>query len=100
MTPQYKSRSIKTWMSDFGVEELDWSAPSPDLNPTEHLWDELVWRPRARISHPTAVLDLTYVYLEERSNIPINTVLSIVENLTRRVETVIPADGGPANQMD
>jgi len=24
-----KARSIKTWMSQFGVEELDW----PDLNP-------------------------------------------------------------------
>jgi len=33
-TPVHKASSIKTWMSEFGVEELDWPAQSPDLNPT------------------------------------------------------------------
>ena len=33
--PVHKARSIKTWMSQFGVEELDWPAQSPDLNRAE-----------------------------------------------------------------
>jgi len=36
-TPVNKARSIKTWMSQSGVEELDWPAQSPDLNPIEQL---------------------------------------------------------------
>lgn len=40
-THAHKARSIKTWISEFAVEELDWPARIPNLNPTEHLWDEL-----------------------------------------------------------
>ena len=42
-----------------GVEEFVWSAQSPDLNPIEHLWDELEHRLRARPNCPTSVPDLT-----------------------------------------
>ena len=53
---------------EFGVDELDWWAQSPDLNLTEHLWDELERRLRARPSCPTSVCDLSNVLLEERSD--------------------------------
>jgi len=90
--PVHKARSIKTWMSEFGVEELDWPAQSPDLNPIEHLWDELERRLRAR---PSRQHHLTNALLEEWSKIPINTPLNLVESLPRRVEAVIAAKGGP-----
>ncbi|KAK3525642.1 hypothetical protein QTP70_002551 [Hemibagrus guttatus] len=93
-TPVTKARSIKTWMSEFGVEELDWPAQSPDLNLIEHLWDELERRLRARPSRPTSVPDLTNVFLVEWSKIPINTLLNLVESVPRRVEAVIAAKGG------
>ncbi|KAK3509537.1 hypothetical protein QTP70_001254, partial [Hemibagrus guttatus] len=81
-------------MSEFGVEELDCPAQCPDLNPIQHLWDELERRLRARPSRPTSVPDLTNSLVEERSKIPINTLLNLVESLPRRVEAVIAAKGG------
>ena len=59
-------------MREFGVDELDWPAQSPDLNPIEHLCDKLERRLTARPSHPTSVCDLTNVLLEEWSKNPIN----------------------------
>ena len=88
---------IKTWMSQFGLEELDWPAQSPDLNLIEHLWDELERRLRARPSGPTSVPDLTNALLEEWSKIPINTLLNLVESLPRRAEAVIAAKAGPTS---
>ncbi len=31
--PEHKAWTVKKWFSQFGVEELDWPAQSPDLNP-------------------------------------------------------------------
>ena len=70
-------------MSEIGVDELEWPAQSPDLNPIQHLWDELEQRLRARPSCSTSVLDLTNALL--------------VESFPRRVEAIIAAKGGPTS---
>ena len=69
-------------MREFDVDELDWPAQNPDLNPIEHLWDELEWRLMARPSHPISVCDLTNVPLEEWSKMPINTNVVLVANVS------------------
>ena len=55
----HKARSIQKGFVEICVEELDWPAQSPDLNPIKHLWDEFEQRLRARPYRPTSVPDLT-----------------------------------------
>ncbi|MCJ8735786.1 hypothetical protein PDJAM_G00251540 [Pangasius djambal] len=58
---------MKTWCAKVGVEELKWPSQRPDLDPTEHLWDELEHRLRSihRDLKPENLL------LDEKNNIRI-----------------------------
>ena len=85
---------MQKWFVEIGVEELDWPAQSPDLNPIEHLWDELECRLRARPIHPTSVPDLTHALVAEWNQILAAMFQHLVKSLPRRVEAVIAAKRG------
>jgi hypothetical protein len=63
--PVKKARSIQKWFDEIGVEELNWPAQSPDLNPNEYLWDELERQLQASTNRPTSVPDLTKALVAE-----------------------------------
>ena len=61
--PVHKVRSIQKLFVEIRLEELDWPAQSPDLNPIQH-------RLRARLNRPTSVPDLTNALVAEWMQIP------------------------------
>ncbi|KAJ8872644.1 hypothetical protein PR048_026253 [Dryococelus australis] len=62
---------------------------SPDLNPIEHLWDELDRRVRARKAPPKSIAELMESLLEELRRIPVDVLQTLVESMPVRVATVI-----------
>ena len=61
--PVHKVRAIQKWLVEIDVEELDWPAQSPDLNPIER-------RLRDRPNRPTSVSDLTNALVAEWQQVP------------------------------
>ena len=83
--PVHKARFIQKWFVEIGVEELDWPAQSPALNPIKHLWDDLERRLRSRPNRPTSVPDLTNALVAEGNQVPAAMFHHLVESLPRRV---------------
>ena len=74
------------------MEELDWPELSPDLNPIEHLCDELESLLQARPNHPTSVPDLTNA---EWKQVLAAMFQHLEESLPIRVEAIIAVRRGP-----
>ena len=45
-------------LANLGIAVLPWTSKSPDLNPIEHIWDELERRLRARQQEPATLAEL------------------------------------------
>ena len=90
--PVHKARYIQKWFVEIGVEELDWPAQSPDLNPIEHLWDELECRLLARPNRQTTVPNLTHALVDEWKQVPAAMFQHLVESLP--FPAVTAAKGG------
>jgi hypothetical protein len=94
--PCHKARSMREWFVDNKVPGMYWPAQSPDLNPTEHLWDELERRLSSRPQRPTSLPALATALWEEWADIPPEMFRHIVESLPDRVQVVIKAKDGPS----
>lgn len=72
----------KTWSANVRVEELVCSTQRPDLNPNEHLWDELEHQMHSRPPLLTSAPDLTDALVTQ---IPTATLQNLVLYPPRKV---------------
>uniref|UniRef100_A0A915DXW8 Tc1-like transposase DDE domain-containing protein n=1 Tax=Ditylenchus dipsaci TaxID=166011 RepID=A0A915DXW8_9BILA len=89
--PKHASKLVKKFLSDNNVDVLKWPAHSPDLNPIEHLWEELDRRIRNRTYKKTG--KLFNALSKEWSKIPLGVVMKLVDSMSRRCEAFIAAKG-------
>ena len=77
-----------------GMEVLPWPAYSPDLNPIEHLWDQLGRRVGSRLDQPTTRARLIQLLQEEWNLIPQECLRRLIRSMRDRCRAVIDAGGG------
>jgi transposase len=94
-TPIHTSQRTRNFAEEMNLTLLPWPGQSPDLNPIEHLWDELERRIRAKKNHPKNLGELEALLQECWSEISHEVYQKLVESMNRRVEAVIKARGYP-----
>lgn len=85
---------VNEYLSEVGITVMGWPARSPDMNPIEHLWDELKRRVRARDPAPETLGQLKTAIQEEWDNIPQHKIVTLIRSMRNRMEAVIRARGG------
>ena len=88
------ARQTVAYMQAQGIPTLDWPSRSPDLNPIEHMWDELGRRLRQRQNQPQNVRQLGIALQQEWNNIPRRCVRRLCNSMPNRIRAVIQAHGG------
>jgi len=89
---KYKSKVVKKWCFDNGIQNIDFPAYSPDLNPIENVWSVLKRQVESR--NPQSIDDLKIKIAEEWHNIDNTYVAKLINSMKTRCQSVIANDGG------
>ena len=90
----HSARVTQDFLRQHGVNVMDWPAVSPDMNPNEHMWDELGRRVRERPNPPQNLRKLGLALQQEWQNILRRTVRRLTRSMRQRLRAVIDNNGG------
>lgn len=84
---------MSKWFSKNKINVLDWPSQSPDINPIEHLWDEL--EHRMKPYSPKNKEELWRILKHEWDGIGRDVTSKLVDSMPKRLEEVLKNKGGP-----
>lgn len=86
-----EKKGIEGFFKKENVNMLSWPPQSPDLNPIEHIWEEVDRKIRQKNFSKTG--ELFKAISEEWSKIPLDYIASLINSMPRRCAAVIAARG-------
>ena len=95
--PVHTAKITTKWKLNNSIPSLPWPAQSPDLNPIEHLWDELERRVRGHNILSKNEDELFSFLVEEWEKIPLNVLEKLVDSMPSRVQAVCNGNGYPTS---
>lgn len=89
----HTSKMTREYFEKEEINVMKWPGQSPDLNPIEHLWDELERRIRKREPPPKNERELAAFLRDEWEKIPTSTYQNLILSMNNRVKAVLEAKG-------
>lgn len=89
--PKHRAGHVTRWFQSNNVEVIQWPSQSPDLNPIEHLWEELDRRTRnVKVKNADEKFQLLQ---REWANIDRTTINRLINSMANRCREVIKNKG-------
>jgi hypothetical protein len=85
----HTSKLTMTFFDDLDINLMKWPVQSPDLNPIEHLWDELERQIRKRDPSPVSERELAVILQEEWEKISDAVFQKLILSMNSRVKVVL-----------
>jgi transposase len=90
----HRARLTTAFLTANNINTLPCPSLSPDLNPVEHIWDELDGRLRARANASASPNELFIASQAEWAAIPQQKISHIITPMPHRCRATIAAKGG------
>ena len=91
--PKHRAAIVNNWLNRNGIKRLEWPSFSPDLNPIEHLWDEI--ERRMKKQQPTNENELKESLTRVWKGVEKEVLKKLVDSVPNRLNEVIRMKGGP-----
>ena len=92
--PKHTSKKAKNYLSNQKYNVLEWPSQSPDLNPIEHLWQQVKRAIYYRVDRASSLDHLFQIVKEEWEKIPVANMQKLVHSMPDRCKEVIKKKGG------
>lgn len=92
--PKHTSLATRNALSEHNIECLQWPACSPDMNPIEHVWNDVDVRLRNRAVQPRNMAELRLAIEEEWYATPASYIRTLFNSMPSRITALIKAKGG------
>lgn len=84
-----EGKKLRHYFQNLGLERIEWPTCSPELNPTEHLWDQLGRAVHSRVTNITTLAVLRQTLVQEWDAIARQCVTKVVTSMRRRCLAVV-----------
>ena len=90
----HRSAAVNSFIQQEDINRMSWPACSPDLNPIEHLWDEIGRRLRQNYPPAQNRAHLLQQLQEQWNAIPQATVRHLIHSMRQRCVECLQNNGG------
>jgi transposase len=90
----HRARIVSDYLRQESIDSIPWPAMSPDMNPIEHLWDDIGRKINNRVPACQNLKELRDALVQEWQSIPLRTLRHLVQSMRRRVDKLFRKRGG------